>query len=299
MAGEEATARIAAPLIERVTGKLLEDASFRSALAGGILQERVRRWPIVNILHAVLEPLAWLAWRRWFAAEPRRAVDAEAHIRRFIAGEGRSAASLVQATFAEFQQSNPAISRLYADRKLWEPAPAEQAAEDLVTRLADTLDRRSRALRLTLAGGGGVLGGTVRVIVTLGAVAWFPFVQPVLEAYLSEGALRNLALLLVRVLGVPYLLKSVAFLAVYFVGLWLVIQYDTRRQVDRALDRWGDAVDADPALSLSRQILEWLAGLLAPVRRVRERLDAIAGEAAAARAELAASGSKQPNNVAA
>ena len=82
---------------------------------------------------------------------------------------------------------------------------------------------------------GGVVSAFFRTLLTVGALLWFPIIQPLLEAFLDGHTIRNLAFFAVRLFGVTYLLKSVTFLAIYFSLLWLILRWDTQRRIDKFL----------------------------------------------------------------
>ncbi len=288
-AQEEVMERIGGPLIERITSGLMGDPSLRMTLADEGMQQRVARWPIVNILHVVLEPITSVLRHRLSLPQQRALESTEGLVERYLGDEERSLSTQVQVTFARLQQSHPQMSHLYRDGGLWDRTSADRAVSGLRQRLAGTIERQRAALRLQMAGGGGTVGWLGRVLITLGAAIWFPFVQPVLEAYLSPGGMSDFALLAVQVLGVSYLLKNVAFLAVYFVLVWLCVKWAVRRRVARWLERLNTDAHLDPALSLSGQTLEWTAHLLDPIRRAREQTESIVRRAGELRAELDAS----------
>ncbi|HEV8378885.1 MAG TPA: hypothetical protein VGP99_08540, partial [Tepidisphaeraceae bacterium] len=95
------------------------------------------------------------------------------------------------------------------------------------------------------------------------------------EAFLSGHALRDLTLLAVRLFGVTYLLKTVAFLVIYYTLLWLILRWDTQRRIDNFLWHWQESRNIDPTLSLTGQAVEWLNDLLTPVRSATERLQSV------------------------
>ncbi|HEX2971018.1 MAG TPA: GTPase domain-containing protein [Tepidisphaeraceae bacterium] len=297
VAEEELAARVSVPLIDTAIPQLLDDPAYRLALGDEVMQQRANRWPIVNVLHVLLGP--WLSMARlrlpvqqqkglagaeelvgvhlrelWAARAPGRETDA--------AG-GQSVAGLVQSTFAYLQQSSPVVSRLYEQRKLWEPAAADMAEMDLHRRLAATIDRQRAVIRSWLSSRG-VVGALFRIVLTIGAVIWFPFAQPILEAWMK--GIGQMTLLVVQVLGVSYLLKNVGFLAVYFVVLWLVLKWDTQRRVDRWLGRWKSGQSLDPTLSLAGQVVEWNNALLEPIREARTKMTALVQRAEKLRDEL-------------
>jgi GTPase Era involved in 16S rRNA processing len=63
-AEDELASRISLPLIQSAVPKILEDPAYRLALADSLMDQRVTRWPIVNIFHVLLSPLLSLMRRR-------------------------------------------------------------------------------------------------------------------------------------------------------------------------------------------------------------------------------------------
>ena len=283
-AEEEVAARLGTPLLESLVPRLQADPAYRMALTDELMEKRVEKWPIVNLLHILLSPLVSIARRRLplpqqFALEsPQTMVNA--YLRNFSSSgtdgdaPGRSTSTVIQSTFAFLHQSFPGISRLYANWKLWESMPAETAEADLRQRLSTTVERQRSRLREQLKMGG-VISAFFRTLLTVGALLWFPFVQPLLEAFVKDHTLRNLTLLAVQIFGVTYLLKSVAFLAIYYTLLWLILRWDTQRSIDRFLWRWQESRNIDPTLSLTGQAVAWLNELLTPVRTATERLEKV------------------------
>ncbi|MEP0842235.1 MAG: GTPase domain-containing protein, partial [Phycisphaerae bacterium] len=277
---EEIMAHVSGPLIAHVLPPIPEDRALRAALADALMQRRVVRWPIVNVLHVLLDPLVSGLRGRLPFGHPWAFEGSIKLVSRHLASCPRPLPSAIQAVFARLQQANPLVSRLYGHRRLWETLPAETAADELRQGLAEAVDHRKQAGLAHLGGGGGPVGWSARWLLTLGAAIWFPFAQPMLEALLRQRAV-DLALLAVQVLGVPYLLKNVGFLCVYYVLLWLGLKWRTRRQADRWFERWAHGDPRDPIESLTGRVLEWSRGLTEPIRAVRERIEALLRRAAA------------------
>jgi GTPase Era involved in 16S rRNA processing len=282
---EEVAARIGTPLLESVIPRLLDDPAYRMALADELMDKRVGKWPIVNMIHVLLGPLVSLARRRLPLAQQNALAGAEEMVGNYLSslptargevveGGGRSAAAVVQSTFAFLQQSNPAIARLYANWKLWESMPAQNAEADLRRRLSSTVERQRTRLREQF-GSAGPIGALFRWLLTVGALLWFPLIQPVLEALLAGRPIRDLTVLGVQLLGVTYLLKSVAFLLIYYIILWMILRWDTQRRIDRFLWRAKEGRKTDPTLSLAGQAIEWLNELLSPIRTATDRLQTV------------------------
>jgi len=285
-AEELAAARIGEPLLETVLPRLMDDPETRGALTEEILTERVAHWPVVRLIHTLLSPLFTLvrgATSRNSA--PLQSVDGLVDI---AFKETRCApADLIQTTFAQLRQTRPAIADLYSHHKLWEPVAAELAAAELRRELAATLRRQRDAAREKLSSRS-TAGAPIRWLLTIGALLWFPFIQPILKHVLvvdqsvwKSGA--YIAEQLVEVLGVDYLLKSAGFLIIYFVALWLALRWNTQRQVTKLARTWRDGEEADPAVNVFAQTVEWLNNLSSPLRDARERLESLATRAAAVR----------------
>jgi GTPase Era involved in 16S rRNA processing len=287
-AEQEVNGRIALPLVDVALPRLLDDPAYRLALGDELMNERVKRWPIVNVFHLVLSPLIGVLRRRLPVAQQTGLAGADElvdlHLQNLGPG-GQRLADAVQSTFAMLQQSSPQVSRMYAGRKLWETMAAEAAEGDLRRRLGATVRRQRETLRSRW--GSGFFSAIVRFVLTVGAVLWFPIAQPILEALLSGTAVKDLTLLAVKLLGVTYLLKNVGFLAIYFVFLWMLVKWDTQRRVDKTLQQWrtGDALD--PTLSLTGQVVEWTADLLEPINAAERQLTDLTRRAAELRESVA------------
>ena len=286
-AEEEVAARLGAPLLESLIPRLQVDPAYRMALADELMEKRVAKWPIVNLLHILLSPLISIARRRLPLAQQFALQSPETMVNAYLQSmptsraevaetsaplAGRSTAATIQSTFAFLHQSFPGIARLYTHWKLWESMPAQLAESDLRRRLSTTVERQRSRLREQLKLEG-IIRAFFRTLLTIGALLWFPIVQPLLEAFVADHTLRNLTLLAVRLFGVTYLLKSVAFLAIYYTLLWLILRWDTQRRIDKFLWRWQESRNIDPTLSLTGQAVEWLNELLTPIRSATERLE--------------------------
>jgi hypothetical protein len=288
-AEDMAAQRIGGPLLEEVIPRLLDDPSTRGAMADEILTERVARWPVVRLVHTLLAPLFVLlrgATSRNAAPlqTPQGLVDIA------MRETGYSASDLVQTTFAQLRRSQPTFGELYAHNRLWEQMSADLAAAELRRTLGATVQRQRDAARQRLTRGHRY-GTLFRWLLTIGAVLCFPFIQPVLHGLLAAPdivhSFRQVAMLAVEVLGVNYLLSSVGFLVIYFVALWLALRWNTQRRVARLMGTWQTSAPADPSLNLPTQTLQWIDGLLAPLRQARERMESLATRAAHMREQVA------------
>lgn len=282
---EELTgARLGVPILEGIVPRLLDDPQHRAAIVDDVMSARVARWPIVNVIHTLLLPLTSI-WRQnvGAAATPETLVDVSLTV------QGRPVASTVQSTFALLQQTHPLVSPLYRGQRLWESAAADAAAlnlRDALTR-ALQLQRTEAVARLARRG---VLAPLVRWALTLGALLWFPIVQPVLEIFLRDNLIattRGALILAVQLLSAAYLLKSAGFLAIWFLFLWLVLRWDSHRKVGRLLARWRSLDGHDASMNASAAALRWTDELLDPIRTAREREESLVKRTDEARKTLA------------
>jgi hypothetical protein len=250
----EAETLVAARLTEPLTGELVQ----RLATAGGVrtrliepvVRQRLSYWPIVNVIDATLGPVV-------AAMRGGESVLAPSRL------EGRDLAGRVRGLFAELSQRDPLVLELYGRNKLWEHNVAELAADDLSRRVDAAVAVHQEAVRQSAARPSW-LGRVIAPIVTLGAALWFPVVQPVLEIVLQNdltGFTKQSVLLVVQLLGATYLIKSVGFLAIYFIALWMWLRWLAYRRVDRLLRAATDS--AHPAAA----VVTWSQHLLDPLRK--------------------------------
>jgi hypothetical protein len=270
-AEELLAARVAGPLLEAQLPRLAEDAGYQLSIIEPAVSRRLSHWPIVNIVHSALLPMTLLV---------RKNIET-------IGGTSGIGAPAIGPVFALLNQSHPLIAQLYARRKLWEDLPADEAQADLRGRLNETLARQSEEAIVRAASPSGLLS-PFRWLLTLGALIWFPIAQPIVEAMLAPGwtgLSRDFLLLAVQILSAAYLLKSIGFLMIYFLCLWALLRWQTRRRVLRLLQDWSRE-DADPALSLPAQSLQWMNELLTPLRRHEATIRELVGEVEKARASI-------------
>lgn len=288
-AEDMAAQRIGGPLLEEVIPRLLDDPATRGAIAEEILTERVARWPVVRLVHTLLSPL-FVLLRGATARNAAPLQTPQGLVDIAMRETGYSASDLVQTTFAQLRQSQPTFGELYAHNRLWEQMSADMAAAELRRTLGATVQRQRDAARERLARGHRY-GTPIRWLMTIGAVLWFPFIQPVLHGLLAAPdmlhSFRQVLMLTVEVLGVNYLISSVGFLVIYFVALWLGLRWNTQRRVARLLGSWQTSAMTDPSMNLATQTLRWIDGLLAPLRQARERMESLARRAAQMREAVA------------
>ncbi len=268
-ARQDLSDRLGVPLIESTLPAILQDPGHRMALVNAVLDKRLARWPIVNILNTLLSPLMLLVQKNIGPGAAPRALCAA-----YLDINGRPLASVLQGTFARLQQTQPDLAELYHDRKLWEASEADRASQQLVDQLAEAVARQRQAVgeyfhrpwRALLAPG--------RWLLTLGALLWFPIVQPILAAMLQKNLVytsRDMLLLVVQTLSVTYLLKHALFFVIYFLSLWMLLRWHTHRQVGWLLRSWRQRQSADSPTNLVHRVLSWLDDLLEPIETQRAR----------------------------
>jgi hypothetical protein len=250
-AEELLTARVAAPILESQLPRLMNDAGYQLSIEEPVVNRRLSHWPLVNVIQTALLPL--------MAVIQKNVANGSATLQVQVPA--------LQGAFALLHQSHPTVASLYAQRRLWEDLPACESEADLQSRLAETIERQL-ATALDQIGHPSILFAPIRWLLTIGALIWFPIAQPILQAMLAPtwtGLSRDFALLAVQLLSAAYLLKSAGILIIYFLALWAVLRWDTRRRVMRFLKTCA-SLDGDPALSLPLQTMEWLDNLLAPIQ---------------------------------
>ena len=272
--------QVGIPLLERALPKLADDPAARALVAEPAVTARLRRWPVVNAIDALLGPVAALARKNLHPTPPGAESSPDAHL------GGRPVARRVQGVFARLQQQHPEIADAYRGRRLWEDLPADTAAAELRERLADALDRRRADATGRFGGALGPLLFPIRWLLTVGALLWFPFAQPLLALGLKTTEswavlLRDLGALAVSIFSAGYLLTTLGFLAFYFLGLWAWLRFDATRRVARQLARAGS--DDGPSV----EAVAWMDELLSPLRDRAERVRELSDRVAAKRAELA------------
>jgi 50S ribosome-binding GTPase len=269
---QELTAeRVGVPIFDRALPAMIADSAYRSAVTEPAVTARLARWPIVGALNSVLSPVLSLAQRG--ASKTGIATPA---IDPWLSEAGADLPTLISTTFAQLHQTNPAIGELYAQQRLWEHAPSQYAAAKLRTRLSETIARQRDAAiappRLNW------LGAPIRWLLTIGAVLWFPLVQPILEALLQPGVTArtlNVALLAVKLLSVAHLLMSLAFLALYFLTLWMLLRYGVVQSLSRLTQRWARDDAAQRDLSCAGAAMDWIDDLFDPIRDAHRQVESL------------------------
>jgi hypothetical protein len=283
--------RLGGPLLEKCIPAMLDDPAHRLAVLDDCLKTRCAKWPFVGIIQGLMAPLAAMFRRRLSLDQQRSLEGPESLVESYLRPGGQDLAGAIQTAFAQLQQSQPMVSSLYQNRKLWENRQADLAAAELQRNMAETLTRQRAVVARRVSGRSGPIGGLVRWALTVGALLWFPILQPILEAVLQPApaaTIRAIALEVVRALSVAFLLKTLTFMILWFFIIWLIVRWDTSRRVDRQIQRWKVSDTLDPGLSLPGQTIEWLGKLIEPVRAARERMEDLVRRAEELKGELEA-----------
>jgi GTPase Era involved in 16S rRNA processing len=272
-AGELIASRLGVPILEGALPSLVNDPAYRLSIIDPVVTARMRHWPIVNVLHGLVSPIFAMVRRNIGLS-----TTGDVKIDDYLTLEGASLATMVQTTFAQLQQSNPTISALYAENKLWESMSAEGAASDLRRRLNDALHRQREAALSRIGKRRGIFTALFAIVITIGAVVWFPFAQPVLETMLAGDTFTfssKLALQIVSLLSTTFLLKNLTFLLMYFAVLWAIVRARAHRRVAKLIGRWQADPNLDPSLSFTAQTLEWIDQLLDPIQQKQDKLESL------------------------
>jgi len=287
-ASELISQRVGVPLLERILPEILDDPSYRAFLTDGVLARRVGRWPIVNILHGALSPLRMLV-RENAATSGTFFGGAQALVDGHFPAAGESVARSVQSAFAQLHGSHPNLPQLYERKKLWDSMEAEQAEGRLRTEMVQTIERQRKMVMDKLSGRAGIISPFFRVLLTIGALIWFPVIQPILHLILTGGAhwktAADVGMLLVEIFSAQSLLQNAVFLLLWYLLIWALLRWDTRRRVDRLLKKWKSVERTDPGLSLAACALGWLDDLLDPIRAALRIVEDLADRIAELRKE--------------
>jgi hypothetical protein len=246
---------------------------------------------VVNLVHLVLTPVLAVVRKNVGATRSATLPDAEALVDAHLRPGGIPVAVLVRNTFALLQQSSPQMSELYQHRRLWEDMASDAAAVRLRTILTDTIEQQRQQVRQKLAGNAGVMFAPLRWLLTIGALIWFPFIQPVLDTLLVQNQLNwsfihethEMVVLVVRVFSVSELLQNLEFLAMYFFVLWVILRWHTQRRINRFVAKWKNE---SSDLSLTVQTVRWLDEMLGPVHAAKETVEGLIGRASALKPEI-------------
>lgn len=272
-------ARVGEPLLEQMIPALFDDPANRLAMIDDILRRRVVRWPLVGLVHTLLSPLL-AVWRSNIGATRAAFRGPDALVEAYVDQGGRRVAGLLQSAFAQVRSSSQAMAELYAQNHLWEDMPADLATGQLRDRMTRAVERQHAVATDRLSGRGGLVGPLFRWMLTIGALLWFPLVQPLLGPFLrADGtmSLRELAGTLVSILSGEALLKNVSFLLLWFLIIWLSLRWSTQRRLSRLLARWRAADYPDESLNLTAIAMHWLNDLTHPLRESHAQSAELAG----------------------
>jgi hypothetical protein len=261
--------RLAEPLLDQALPAMQSDKAQRWAIADDASRERIARWPIVRVLDTVLYPLMALLQKN---IAPR-AGSAASSIDELL--HPRTLDRRIQGAFAELNQLHPSVATVYRRERFWDAGSADAASQDLQRRIDRVTGAQRRELVEQAMPRLGAARAPLRHLLTTGALLWFPFVQPLLEIVLQHewsAVAGDLAFWVVRVLGAGYLLESLGFLSLYFIGLWMWIRFDTHRRITRLLAK-QQRTDATGPDTAAGQVQEWLADLLEPLDDDRRRVE--------------------------
>jgi hypothetical protein len=286
-ARELSASRLGVPLLERAIPKLLDDPGQRMGMIGPAVRARLSRWPIVNSIDLLLSPLLALVQKN-LSDSPSGSTDPDAYL-------GESLATKVQTTFAQLHQLHPRLGELYQNQKLWESMHAETASAELRRRFADAIETEKQTILDRTSGRFALLFAPLRWLLTVGAILWFPIVQPILSVVLQQETWqmsRQTMRVVVDVLSVSSLLQCVTFLIIWFAVLWILLRAGTHRRINRLIEQWKNSDDDS---SLSGQTLQWIDELLEPIHQRRQRVEEIVARAQLLKEKLNvdASGSDQ------
>ncbi len=272
--------RIGLPLLDRAIPALMNDPQHKQAIVEQALAARMRRWPMINVLHGFYSAIsAFLRRNSESTARPMLSEGAEVMVDAHLSSMPTPLAALVQSTFAYLQQSQPQISALYREQKLWESMPADAAAMALRQSLADAVSHQRQNAATLLAGADGSGGAAVRWGLTVGAVVWFALLQPMLMVILHQQTPVSLLSALVAMISLDYLLHILTALLIYLSLLWVLLRWDTRRRVERSFNRWSQSSDRNAEIiGPVNRTLRWLDQLIAPIVLVQEKAEGLATE---------------------
>jgi hypothetical protein len=280
--------RLGIPLLETIVPGMMDDPVYRMVMTDGVFARRVSRWPVVNVLHTLLVPLRFVV--RENASAGSFFGGEEALVDSHLKIAGASIAKPIQSAFGQLYQSDPTVANLYLQRKLWESMEAESAAGRLRRELTDTLRAQRQAVLAKLSGRAGIIAPVVRFLLTIGALLWFPFIQPVLQIMLEGksafSTAKDVGILAVQVFSAASLLQNAVFLLIWYLLIWSLLRWSTRSRVDRLLARWKKSAAADDSLNLTGKTLAWIDALLEPIRRKRSAMEDLAKRVEDLRAEL-------------
>lgn len=277
--------RLLPVVMDRVVVPQTESVSSRLEMIDQCMGQRVRHWPIVQGVHAMLWPVLALIRRN---VEP---AGMDANGRPSVQSVAEISAAL-QGTFATLQQSQPVVAGLYSQRKLWEPQTAEQAVSQLFVQVDQASQTQQRAVIEKLGKPTPWLW-PMRWLLTIGAILWFPIVQPILAAWLGMmdmgwPSMMDVLRVVVTHLGVNFLLENLAFLVGWHLLLWMMLRWDVQRKVDRHRRRIAHGAMDREAADPQAAAMAWMDDLLEPLESRGDKLKQVLDRVQAVREESAA-----------
>ncbi|HRK31908.1 MAG TPA: GTPase domain-containing protein [Tepidisphaeraceae bacterium] len=274
--------RLLAPVMETALPRLLDDPAYRAALVEPAIKRRLSRWPIVGAINTLAAPVMAFIKKSISSAGHMTPIDA------VLQADSTPLSHRISTTFAHLMQTNPMVTATYAHNKLWEEPAALAAAAALRNRLRTTATAQSNAILKQAGGRTGLFAPIVRVLLTIGAIIWFPIAQPIAAAALHAGALDWAALgkQIVSVLSAGHLLQASSFLLIWFAVLWAALRWLAHARAERLIRDWtARDHDAVSQLSFAAQLIDWADDLLAPLEQSSRRLTELADRITAARAQ--------------
>jgi hypothetical protein len=270
------------PILERAIPRMLDDPAQRMALIIPATQVRLSHWPIVNAIDALLSPVLALVQKNLGAAGSS-SLDPDVFL-----VDSSNVSTSIQTTFAQLQQLHPHLSDIYRDAKPWESMNADLLAADLRRRFSGALQRQREQILEQAAGRMHAIFAPIRWLLTVGAILWFPILQPILFVMLQQNVWtfsRELLLTIVTVLSVQHLLTCTTFLLLWFLILWVLLRWRTQRQIT-AIIQTAKSSDTEDEWTLGRQTIQWANEMVEPIRRRRERIDGVLRQAEELRKRL-------------
>lgn len=272
LAESELRERVGATLYGRTIPRIESDGALRAELTHRVHQFRSGRWPFVNLLDVALGSVARLVQFR----SPFRSAETIDRLEPLIAKEfSRGNPNLkhrLESTLARIQAAQPDLFKRLSNAGPEKEWNTDKRIAGLQDSFLLVLENRETETERRLLKQSSSWGRLWRLLLTLGAVVWFPLGQPLLLAYLSEEGLRSIPLALVALFGVSHLLQSAALLAVYFILLWAIVRWNAGRKVERLFAQWRDPGNSSTETSLYGAAEVWLSDLVLPVRDYWERV---------------------------
>jgi hypothetical protein len=262
--------KVGAKVLGQVIPSIEKDRTERSETIAEAQSLRVARWPLVRLLQAPFSAIGRLVHLRFGTPSVKGWLAPGTGIGEHLTGRGVGLTSALETSFATLQGLSPSMFQKNDLPKYWREEVSHTAIEDLAARLGGIARKREEAIRRRYANGGGPIGWLARFLLTVGALLWFPFGQPILATYLSPRTEYPLPELVVHLTGVPYLLQTLVFMALYYCLIWLALRWSTERGIDKLNERWNR--EENKEFSYSAVAMIWMSDLLEPFRHHRDRL---------------------------